>query len=60
METRITWFDRIMAAATFAEANEQETGIKLVAGTGRKSEKTPHCKECDAVLVTDLQGVKAH
>jgi len=60
MKTKITWFDRIMAAVTFAEANEQETGEKFLTGSGRKSERKQQCKECDTVLATDLHGAEVH
>jgi hypothetical protein len=58
MKTKITWFDRIMAAVTFAEANEQDAGRKFLAGTGRKSQKEQQSKEYDAVLTADLPGAE--
>ena len=58
MKTKLTWLDRMMAAVTFAEANEQEFGKKFLTDTGRKSEKTENCKECDVVLATDLHGAE--
>ena len=60
MKTKITWFDRIMAAVTFAEANEQDTGKNLLADSGRKTNRAPKCKECNTVLTTDLHGAEEH
>jgi hypothetical protein len=60
MKTKITWFDRIMAAVTFAEANEQDAGKKFLTTSGRKTEREHKCKECDAVLASDLHGAEAH
>jgi hypothetical protein len=60
MKTKITWFDRIMAAVTFAEANEQDTGKSLLTDSGRKTNMAPKCKECNIVLTTDLHGAEVH
>ena len=58
MKTKITWFDKLMAAVTFAEANEGHTGEKFLTGSGRKSERQQKCKECNTVLATDLHGAE--
>jgi hypothetical protein len=60
MKTKITWFDRMMAAATFAEANEQGTARELLTGSGRNSKNRHHCKESDACYAADLNGAKAN
>jgi hypothetical protein len=60
MKTKITWFDRIMAAVTFAEANEQDTGKRFLAGTRSKPETTQKCRECDTVLASDMHGAEVH
>ena len=60
MKTKTTWFDRIMAAVTFAEANEQDTGRKLLDVHGRREEREQKCTECEGVLTTDLHGAEAH
>ena len=60
MKTKITWFDRIMAAVTFAEANEQDTGKSLLTDSGRKTNRASKCKECNTVLTTDLHGAEVH
>lgn len=60
MKTKITWLDRIMAAVTFAEANEQAEGEKFLTGTIRKSEKEQKAKNSNAALAADLRGAKAH
>jgi hypothetical protein len=60
MKTKLTWFDRIMAAATFAEANEHRVAKQIldtmvcVSETGRK------CKECEQLLSSELNGAEAH
>lgn len=61
MKTKITWFDRMMTAVTFAEANEPEFGKKFLATTGRKSEKGGKYAESDAVFTADLHraGMKS-
>jgi len=59
MKTKITWFDRIMAAVTFAEANEQDLGKKFLTGTGRKPEREQKLEQCDDLTV-DLHGAEAH
>jgi hypothetical protein len=58
MKTTITWLDRMMAAVTFAEANEH-AGKGFLAGTERKSVREQKCKECNAVITTDLHGAEA-
>jgi hypothetical protein len=60
MKTKITWFDRIMAAVTFAEANEQDAGKTFLTVTGRKTAREQKCKKCDTVLTTDLHGAEVH
>ena len=60
MKTKITWFDKIMAAVTFAEANEPAVGKEFLSGTTRELGKEQKCKECDAVLTTDLHGAEVH
>lgn len=59
MKTTITWLDRMMAAVTFAEANEHNAGKGFLAGTERKSVREQKCKECNAVITTDLHGAEA-
>jgi len=60
MKTKLSWFDRIMSAVTFAEANEHTRARDILVTTGRKSEKEKKCTECDAILTTDMHGVEAH
>lgn len=60
MKTKLTWLDRIMAAVTFAEANEHASaGELLKGGAGTKKYRT-ECPECGCILGADLQGVKAN
>jgi hypothetical protein len=60
MKTKLSWFDRIMSAVTFAEANEHTRAKEILDTTGLKSEKEKKCTECDAILTTDMHGVEAH
>ena len=60
MKTKITWIDRIMAAVTFAEANEHDVGREFLPLTGRKSERNEKCTECEGVLTADLHGAEVH
>jgi len=60
MKTKITWFDRIMAAATFAEANEHETAKELLSGAVNMSKNRNHCKDCDASYAVDMNGAKTN
>ncbi len=60
MKTKISWFDRIMVAVTFAEANEQDAGKTFLTGTGRKTVREHKCTKCDTVLTTDLHGAEVH
>ena len=59
MKTKLTWFDRIMAAVTFAEANEHTKGKDFLT-PGNKTTGENKCKECDDMLTCDLNGVEAH
>jgi len=52
MKTKVTWFDRMMAAVTFAEANEHALGKGFLPHK-EESEKKRVCTECDAVLTTE-------
>jgi hypothetical protein len=60
MKTKLSWFDRIMSAVTFAEANEHTRAREILVTTGRKSEKEKKCTECDAILTTDMHGLEVH
>jgi hypothetical protein len=60
MKTKLTWFDRIMTAVAFAEANESATAKKILNTTAYRQKKERKYKECDAVLSTELNGVEAH
>ena len=59
MKTKLTWFDRIMAAVTFAEANEPVEADHLLTGTKCESDKEEQCHERDVIITTDLQGIQA-
>ena len=60
MKTKITWFDKVMAAVTFAEANEPDLGKEFLSGTARKPGKEQISKERDDILATDLHGAEVH
>ena len=53
MKTKLSWFDRIMTAVTFAEANEHAQGKSFLTTPDGKSEKRRKCKECDDILATE-------
>ena len=59
MNEKLSWFDRIMAAVTFAEANEHDLGESFLTASGRTSEIEQKCKECGVLLSNDLQGAEA-
>jgi len=58
MKEKLSWFDRVMAAVTFAEANEHSVGKEFLTGAAPMPERQKHCKECDAILTSDLQGAE--
>jgi hypothetical protein len=58
MKEKLSWFDKMMAAVTFAEANEHHAGKEFLTGTGRRVEKKEKCKECDAILTPDMHGAE--
>jgi hypothetical protein len=60
MKTKLTWFDRIMAAVTFAEANENAKAKDFVLNIVREPDKQKKCKECDADFGSELHGAEAH
>ncbi|KPK00703.1 MAG: hypothetical protein AMJ60_00160 [Desulfobacterales bacterium SG8_35] len=60
MKEKLSWFDRIMAAVSFAEANEHEVGREFLPGTGRTTEKKEKFEKCEAVLTSDLHGAELH
>ena len=59
MNEKLSWFDRIMTAVTFAEANEHDAGKRFLAGYGLKSEGEQESKECGGLLTNDLQAAEA-
>ena len=60
MKTHITLIDRIMAAVTFAEANEPATGKEFLTGTKCKSERELKRKHCETFHTNDLHGAEVH
>jgi len=58
MKEKLSWFDKMMAAVTFAEANEHSTGKEFVTTTQRKPEMKETRKEYDAILTTDMHGAE--
>lgn len=60
MKTKLTWFDRIMTAATFAEANEHRVAKQVLDTTVYRLETVRKCKECEPILSPELNGAEAH
>lgn len=60
MKTKLTWLDRIMAAVTFAEANEHAAAGELLKGRGNTEKYRTECPECGCILGSDLQGAEAN
>lgn len=58
MKEKLSWFDKMMAAVTFAEANEHSAGKEFVATTQRKPETKEKRTEYDAILTTDIHGAE--
>ena len=58
MKEKLSWFDRMMAAVTFAEANEHAKAKEFLTTTAKVAEKEGRCRECDAILTTDLHGAE--
>jgi hypothetical protein len=57
MKQKITWFDRIMAAVSFAEADEPATARGILTDIAHTPEKREKCKDHDVLLAPDMQGV---
>jgi hypothetical protein len=60
MKTKLAWFDRIMTAVAFAEANEHAMAKRILDTTLYVKERGRKCKECDPVLTSELNGAEAH
>jgi hypothetical protein len=60
MKTKITWFDRVMAAATFAEANEHETAKEFLISTGTTPGNKLHCEDRDACRGPEPHNAKVN
>jgi len=60
MKTQLSWFDKIMTAVTFAEANEHETAREFLVSSGSTSENRQKGTECDVILPAELHGAKAN
>jgi hypothetical protein len=60
MKTKLSWLERIMAAVTFAEANEHATAKEFLVGTGSTAGNQRRCQDCDPILATDLHGANAN
>lgn len=58
MKRNLSWFDKTMAAVTFAEANEHTAGKKFLTITDGDSGKVQKCKKGDVALAPDLRCVE--
>jgi pyruvate kinase len=52
---KLSWFDKVMAAVTFAEANDYKTAKELIGKTVKQAQKD--LNEPEAIL-TDLHGAE--
>lgn len=61
MSNRISWFNRVMTAVTFAEANESETALEILqAGAGKNPGKKHVTASGHSVLGADFNQLKAN
>jgi hypothetical protein len=58
MKRNLSWFDKTMAAVTFAEANEHTAGKNFLTITDGDSEKVQKCNKGDAALAPGLRGAE--
>jgi hypothetical protein len=58
MKEKLSWFDRVMAAVTFAEANEHNAAKEYLRATGQKSERQQKCRECSSAFTDEMHGAK--
>jgi hypothetical protein len=58
MEGKLNWFDRMMSAATFAEAGEHETAREVLSEGKTATKKTEECPHCGGNLIID--GMHPH
>lgn len=58
MKKKLSWFDKLMAAVTFAEANEHDTAKEFLIPTGNKTATKKECKDCDALFSSDMHSAE--
>lgn len=58
MKRKLTWFDRLMTAVTFAEADEHDTGLKVLATPDTDAEKDKMAEPNEITLPADLHGAE--
>ena len=59
MGKKLSWFDRLMAAVTFAEANEHAKGKDFLSVTESRTDKQKNSKEQESFISTDLHTAEA-
>ena len=59
MKDKLSRFDRVIMAVTFAEANEHNAAKRFSTDRGQTPERKQHNKECGVILANDLLGTEA-
>lgn len=60
MKTKLTWFDRIMAAVTFAEADERAEGLVYLVDSDDSRKPKAAEKGCNDIPLADLHSAEVH
>jgi hypothetical protein len=60
MNTKLSFFDKIMTAVTFAEAGEHAEAKRFLTDKNHRPARKGKCKKCETALSADLHGAEAH